>query len=117
MHDERENSKKLAAQPSEKSFEQREIKRGTTPYTRSELEQYCEVHSSSPSALCAEIDAYTQKNFELARMIIGSWHASFFAIFNYDDTGAAGARDWHVHGLFSVSDGRGLTCRWRADYC
>ena len=77
MHDERENSKELAAQPSEKSFEQREIKRGTTPYTRSELEQYCEVHSSSPSALCADIDAYTQKNFELARMIIGSWHASF----------------------------------------
>lgn len=67
MHEEQES----------KVFKQREIKRGTTPYTRSELEDYCETHSSSPSALCAEIDAYTQKNFELARMIIGSWHASF----------------------------------------
>ena len=62
---------------SDKSFEQSEINRGTTPYTRSDLERYCEAHSSMPSALCAEIDSYTQANFELARMIIGGYHASF----------------------------------------
>ena len=59
------------------SFEQRETKRGTTPYARSDLERYCEAHSSSPSALCAEINSYTQQNFELARMIVGPWHAGF----------------------------------------
>ena len=42
-----------------------------------ELAKYCEEHSTSPSALCAEIDSYTQQNFALARMIIGSWQASF----------------------------------------
>lgn len=61
-------------------FEQSEIKRGTTPYARSELEDYCAAHSSSPSELCAEIDSYTQQNFELARMIIGVYHASFLQL-------------------------------------
>ena len=63
-----------------KDFKQREIERGSTPYTRGELEDYCETHSSSSSPLCAEIAAHTQKNFELARMIIGSWHASFLQL-------------------------------------
>ena len=60
-----------------KSFERSELERGIKSYARDELEKYCEAHSTSPSALCVEIDNYTQQNFELARMIIGSWQASF----------------------------------------
>ena len=45
--------------------------------SEAELEQYCAAHSTSPSRLCAEINSYTQQNFELARMIIGPWQAGF----------------------------------------
>ena len=60
-----------------KSFERSELERGIKSSARDELEKYCEAHSTSPSALCVEIDSHTQQNFELARMIIGSWQASF----------------------------------------
>ncbi len=46
-------------------------------HERSRLEDYCRAHSTSPSALCAEIDNYTQQHFTSARMIIGAWQASF----------------------------------------
>ncbi len=46
-------------------------------YKHGELEKYCEAHSSSPSLLCEEVARHTQQNFELARMLIGSWQASF----------------------------------------
>ena len=48
-----------------------------SPPRCAELAEYCEAHSTSFAELCAEIDNYTQQNFALARMIIGSWQASF----------------------------------------
>jgi caffeoyl-CoA O-methyltransferase len=51
------------------------------------LEQYCVSYSTTPSALCDELEVYTKKNVEMSQMLTGRMEASLLG-FLIRSTGA-----------------------------
>lgn len=46
----------------------------------SNVEDYCQQHSSQPSAECQAIADYTRAKVDMARMLIGGWQAGFLQL-------------------------------------
>lgn len=48
--------------------------------TPSAIDEYCTAHSSSPSPLLAEVQAYTNRNCDNAGMVVGALEAAFLQL-------------------------------------